>query len=221
MQKEGAAGFVLAGGQSRRMGQDKALLSFAGRPLIARAVNILQEACLDVAIAGERGDLAAYAPIVEDRVHAQGPLGGVCAALESVETRWAVFTTVDTPLLPPLLISYLLHHAQTAGSAVTVASIVGDAQTFPAVLDRAVLPLLRSELETGRLKCFSAFESAAKALGQTMTVVPVEMLTQTGEVTDPDGLAPAQWFLNVNTPDELRRAESLVRHPAGEDVGRG
>ena len=212
-QKESAAGFVLAGGQSRRMGQDKALLSFAGGPLIARAVSTLRGAGLDVAIAGERRDLAAYAPIVEDRVPAQGPLGGVCAALESVEARWAVFTTVDTPLLPAELIAYLLRHAQAAGSAVTVASVAGEAQTFPAVLDRGVLPVLRSELEAGRLKCFAAFESAAEAMGQKMAVVPVEMLAQAGEVTDPDGLAAAQWFLNVNTPDELRNAESLVRHP--------
>jgi molybdenum cofactor guanylyltransferase len=213
MKAKDAAGFVLAGGQSSRMGQDKALLTFAGKPLLERAVSILQAAGLEAAISGERPDLAAYAPIIEDRVHAQGPLGGVCAALEGMEGRWAVFLPVDVPLLPAELIAYLLRHAQVTGSAVTIASVGGSAQTFPAVLDRGVLPVLQADLEAGRRKCFLAFESAAQARGQKMAVVPVEMLAQTGEVSHPAGLAPAQWFLNVNTPDELRFAESLAGHP--------
>jgi len=212
MRVEDAAGFVLAGGQSMRMGQDKALLRFAGEPLIARAVKILQQAGLSAVIAGERRDLADYAPIVEDRVHGQGPLGGICAALAGMGGRWGVFLPVDTPLVPAGLLAYLLRHALTAGSAVTIASVGGSAETFPAVLDRAVLDSLRRDLEAGRRKCFSAFETAAAALGQKMAVVPAEMLAQTGEVTHPAGLAAAQWFMNVNRPDELRNAESLAGH---------
>lgn len=204
-----AAGFVLAGGQSRRMGQDKALLMFAGQPLVARAVSMFREAGLKTSIAGERADLAAFAPVVEDRMHAQGPLGGICAALEGMEGRWGVFLPVDVPLLPAALIVYLLRHAETAGSAVTVISVAGAAQTFPAVLDRAVLPMLQADLEAGRRRCFTAFRTAAEALGQQMMVVPVEPLAQTGEVAHPAGLPPAQWFLNVNTPEELAEAERL------------
>lgn len=208
-----AAGFVLAGGQSRRMGRDKALLPFAGRPLIARAVDILRQAGLTAAVAGRRNDLAVYAPIVEDRVQAQGPLGGVCAALEQMEGRWGVFLPVDVPLLPADLIASLLRHARTTGSAVTIASVAASAQTFPAVLDRAVLPTLRGEIEAGRRACLFAFEKAAAALGQQVTVLPVEILAQAGQLAHPAALPPVHWFLNVNTPGEFCIAESLAGPP--------
>ena len=134
-----AAGFVLAGGQSSRMGRDKALLPFAGRPLIAHALATLREAGLPAAIAGAdpaaNSALAAYAPIVPDPQPGLGPLAGICAALEAASTRFAVFLPVDLPLLPSSLIAYLLHHARITGRAVTVPSVNGFAQTFPVVLD--------------------------------------------------------------------------------------
>lgn len=213
MQSNAAAGFVLAGGQSRRMGRDKALLNFAGEPLIEHAIRTLEQAGLAVAIAGDRQDLAKYAPIIQDREHAKGPLGGVCAALQSMEAQWAVFVTVDTPFLPADLVCYLLRHAQTSGSAVTLASVAGEVQTFPAVLEARTLPVLRPMLEAGRLKCISAFESTAETLGQAISVLPAEIIAQTGEITDAAGLSPMQWFFNVNTADEFKQAESWLRHP--------
>lgn len=209
---EGAAGFVLAGGQSRRMGRDKASLPFAGQPLIARAVAILQRAGLETAIAGERADLAVYAPVVEDRVHAQGPLGGICSALESMTVRWGVFLPVDVPLMPADYIVYLLRHARNSGAVVTIASVHRVARVFPAVLDRAVLPTLRTHLESGQRRCFDAFEAGANACGQQMAVVPAETLEETGAAGNASRLAAGQWFLNVNTPDDLAQAESLARH---------
>ena len=135
-----AAGFVLAGGQSSRMGQDKALLLFAGRPLVAHALSILTQAGLPASIAGARPSartaLESFAPVVEDPESGLGPLAGICAALASTSARYAVFLPVDLPLLPPALIGFLLHHARITGRAVTVPAVAGFNQTFPAVLDR-------------------------------------------------------------------------------------
>jgi molybdenum cofactor guanylyltransferase len=205
-----AAGFVLAGGQSSRMGTDKALIPLDGKPLIEHALAILRQAGLAAAIAGARSSLESFARVVEDPASGLGPLSGVCAALRSTPARYAVFVTVDLPLLPASLLAYLLQRACIAEAAVTLASISGFAQTFPAVIDRAMLPWLQGELEAGRAGCFQAFQAAASALGQTVTVVPAEFLAQTGHVSHPNGLPVSLWFLNLNTPADLERAERLL-----------
>lgn len=207
-----AAGFVLAGGRSSRMGTDKSLLSFAGEPLIARAVRNLREAQVDVFIAGTRGDLGGFAPVVEDREPDQGPLGGICAALASTSALWVVFLPVDLPLLPASLVAYLLRHARIAGSSVTLASVNGFAQTFPAVLRRELLSALQGELTGGRRGSFAAFRAAAAQTSEGLSIVPVELLAQAGQVAHPAGLPPFEWFLNVNTPQEFGRAEALAAH---------
>jgi molybdenum cofactor guanylyltransferase len=204
-----AAGFVLAGGMSSRMGADKALVQLASRPLIEHSLAILRGAGLTASIAGARSALSNFAPVVEDASPGQGPLLGVCAALASISARWAVFISVDAPLLPASLIAYLMEHARIAESAVTLASLNGYPQTFPAVVDRAALSGLASDLQAGRTGCFSAFQAAAARLGRPLAVLPAEFLAQSGHASHPWGLPAAFWFLNVNAPADLERAERL------------
>lgn len=205
---EDAAGFVLAGGRSSRMGSDKALIELDGEPLVLHALKILRSTGLSAAIAGARSDLSAYASCVEDA--GLGPLGGICAALASTSAEYAVFLSVDMPLLPPSLILFLLNYARFTGSAITVPSINGFAQTFPSVIQRAALPALQTELESGNDGCFSAFRAATTHLGTSFTILSVENLVQAGNVEHPGNLPPARWFLNVNTPADLNRAQSLA-----------
>ncbi|MDR3754229.1 MAG: NTP transferase domain-containing protein [Terracidiphilus sp.] len=208
-----AIGFVLAGGQSSRMGRDKALLEFAGRPLAVQALSILGEAGIPAMIAGAAAPahaaLEVFAQVIEDVSPGLGPLSGICEALATTSARYAVFLPVDLPLLPPSLLDYLLRHARITASVVTVSSVSGFAQTFPVVLDHAALPALQNELDSQRYGCFSAFQAASASMGQSVSSVAVELLAQTGEVSDARGLPPIHWFLNLNTPDDLKRAEAL------------
>lgn len=204
-----AAGFVLAGGQSSRMGRDKATLPFAGRPLIEHALSILREAGVSVSIAGARSpSLAQFAPVVEDAAPGQGPLAGLCAALAATKSEFAVFLPVDLPLLPASLIAYLLYHARITGQVVTIPAVNGFMQTFPAVLRRSSLPAMQAELDAGRNGCFSAFKAIAAECGQPVRNIAVEFLAQAGLVAHPLGLPPIRWFLNLNNGEDLARAES-------------
>jgi molybdopterin-guanine dinucleotide biosynthesis protein A len=208
-----AAGFVLAGGRSSRMGTDKALVQFAGRALIEHAIEILQHAGLPVHIAGAGDEVRALLPphvsIIPDSEAGRGPLAGICAALRSTTAPYAVFLPVDTPMLPPSLIRYLLRHARLAASPVTVASVSASPQTFPAVLARDTLPFLERKLHDGELGCLAAFQAAAVQLGRSLSVLPVELLVQSGQIHHPQAIPALRWFLNINSRRDLHLASSL------------
>lgn len=208
-----AVGFVLAGGQSSRMGTDKALVEFGGRPLAAHAVGILQAAGLKAFIAGAQADarsqLASYAPVIPDREAGLGPLGGICTAFEFTRAKVGVFLPVDIPLLPSSLVIYLLRRACISNSVVTLASVNGDAETFPAVISRRALPVLERELAKRRLGCLASFCTAAMELGERVAVVDAEVLVQSGQACHPHALPAVRWYVNLNSERDLRRAASL------------
>ena len=210
-----AEGFVLAGGKSSRMGRDKALIEVAGRPLLEHSLQILHEAGLESRIAGATVDLSNFAPVVPDRQGQSGlgPLAGICSALSECSRRFAVFLPVDLPLIPASLIDYLLHHAIVTEAAVTLASVAGFVQTFPAVIDRAALGSLMESLHSGDRNCLKAFRTAGSALPGGFSALPLELLVQPGQVKHLRALYPGQWFVNVNTPDDLKLLNELEPRP--------
>ncbi len=209
-----AAGFVLAGGRSSRMGSDKALVKFCGKTLLFNSVDVFYKAGLEVSIAGNRLPLEGFVPVIPDSAieHGRrGPLAGICAGLAATERDFAVFLPVDMPLIPASLLTFLVEYACGTDSLITLVSVNGFAQTFPAVVSRIALPSLRTRLDAGEGGCFAGFQAAASALGKDLIVLPVEMLVQAGQVSQSEGLPAVQWFHNVNTPEDLARAHAMVR----------
>jgi molybdopterin-guanine dinucleotide biosynthesis protein A len=207
-----ADGFILAGGRSSRMGQDKALICLAGVPLIQRALTILRFAGLQPRIAGAKNDLSSFAPTLPDEPSQSGlgPLAGICNALAASVNQYAVFLPIDLPLMPASLIDYLFHRATVTESAITVVSVAGFVHTFPVVIDRATLPVLQSSLGSNDRNCLRAFRAAASTLDRPFSIQPIELLVQPGQISHPEGYPAADWFLNINSPSELTRAEILL-----------
>ncbi len=92
--------FVLAGGQSTRMGRDKALLPLDGRPLIEHMLDKMRGLGLHARICGSRPDLAQFAEVVADNFAGSGPLAGIEAALAVSDSELNLFVPVDLPGLP-------------------------------------------------------------------------------------------------------------------------
>ena len=111
--------------------------------------------------------------------------------------------------MPTSLIEYLLRHAKVTGSFVTLSSVNGLAQTFPAVIRRDALPVLERELGEGRRGCLAAFETVAAERGQRVGALPAEVLVQSGQIAHPDALPAVRWFLNINAATDLRLASSV------------
>ena len=181
-----AAGFVLAGGMSSRMGRDKAMLEFEGDVLVRRALRTLTEVCGAVAIAGGTG-LEQYGRVISDGTPGRGPLGGIVAALEQTEAEWNVFLPVDTPFVPAVALRRLLAVAD-AGCVGVFSALEGQVQPLCAVYSRRALGVVRGELAADRRKVRTAIEAAG-------LVRVVEFAA-----------AEAGWFRNLNTPADLQEA---------------
>ena len=115
-------GLVLAGGKSRRMGQDKALLDHNGQSQLAYVAGVL-DACVERVFVSTRADQAAeeeraqYEQIV-DRYDEIGPVAGILSALEEKpDVDWLV-VACDLPNISEQTIRYLLEHRE-GGQAFT------------------------------------------------------------------------------------------------------
>ena len=116
------AGFVLVGGQSTRMGTDKALLPFDGALLIDRVARQVADAAGSVSLVGhpERYLHLPYRGI-SDIYPAAGPLAGIHAALSATEAEWNLVVACDMPGLATAFLRELLGKAE-AGDADCVAA---------------------------------------------------------------------------------------------------
>jgi molybdopterin-guanine dinucleotide biosynthesis protein A len=105
-------GYVLAGGQSSRMGTDKALLPWGGGTVLDAVIRAVREAAGDVVlVAPDERYLAFRGRRISDLRPGQGPLGGIEAALLDTDTDWNLIVACDMPLLSAALLKRLLMDA--------------------------------------------------------------------------------------------------------------
>ncbi|HYZ85181.1 MAG TPA: molybdenum cofactor guanylyltransferase, partial [Bryobacteraceae bacterium] len=102
------SGWILAGGLSKRLGQDKALLPFEGQPLVLRTVNLVRQVTGNATIVGRA---AVFKQIgiaaMDDHRQAEGPLAGIITALEVTESEWNLFCPCDLPRLDVRLLEHI------------------------------------------------------------------------------------------------------------------
>jgi molybdopterin-guanine dinucleotide biosynthesis protein A len=197
------SGFVLAGGLSSRMGTDKALLEFCGRPMVEIAVETLREFCAHVAIAGNREDLGRFAPVVHESRMEAGPAAGVEAGLRAAAQEWAVFVPVDVPLVPAALLQRWVSAAMGRGFAASYLMVNGSKQpTFCAV----------------RRECVGTFSTALdegeRRLGEILRRVPEGFwCADAAQFARRPALEEMErMFQNVNTLEDLAAAEGDDRY---------
>jgi molybdopterin-guanine dinucleotide biosynthesis protein A len=175
-------------------GADKALLPLAGSPLVCHAADRLEPQVEALAISAN-GDPARFArlglPVLPDAAP-QGPLSGLLAALDWAAAQGAsalVTVAVDTPFFPPDLVPRLILAAETAGTPVALAESGGRVHPTFGLWPVGLRDDLRATLSRGeaRVMDFARRHSFAPA-------------------SFPQDAA----FLNLNTPEDLARAEALV-----------
>lgn len=173
------------------MGTDKALLAIQGQTLLDHALATARGATNQVAILAPRQKYADFAaPIVDDEFPGCGPLGGIHAALGASQTELNLLLSVDTPLVTPAFLLYLVERARAQPDALAIVPDAGGGiQGTCAVYRRPFRAVAEQQLNRGRYK-----------LTETLALVRVEYVEE-NEIRAA-GFDPAI-FANLNTPEEF------------------
>ncbi len=180
---------VLAGGQSRRMGRDKALIVFQGKPIIAHVIDTLCEMTNDVLVISNRSEVYGSfgARLAPDYDPPCGPLGGIAAGLQAAQHDLAVMVACDMPFLSVRLLQHLV---ELAADYDAVVPQTGDEfEPLHAVYRRTCYPAIVRRIERGDRRVISFFAEV-----RVRAVPEVEW-----RAIDPDGRS----LMNLNTPDDL------------------
>jgi molybdopterin-guanine dinucleotide biosynthesis protein A len=198
-------GAILAGGASRRFGSPKALATVGGRTIAARVRDALAEAVGRVVLIANEPDLFAdlHLPSRPDVHPGAGPVAGIEAALRWAEEEGrpgALAVACDMPFLHGGVLRLLVDRARTAVPSPDAVAIRMDDDRNPplcAWFSVRCLPAVERGLAGGDRSVRALLSSVAAAW------VPAEEIARFRD--------PAVTFFNVNTPDDLRRAEQIAR----------
>ncbi|HUY14408.1 MAG TPA: molybdenum cofactor guanylyltransferase [Terriglobia bacterium] len=144
-------GFVLAGGESRRMGRPKQGLVLDHETMLRRQLRILSQVCSSVAMAGlPRMPLDSYVPVFADLFPGRGPLGGIYTGLVHTRTDYNLILACDLPFLRSDFLEYLCFRAIESAADATVPRTAGyRLQPLCAVYRRRIRGIFRTSLENG------------------------------------------------------------------------
>jgi molybdopterin-guanine dinucleotide biosynthesis protein A len=175
------AGFVLVGGRSSRMGQDKALLPWRNETVVQNIAAKVKDAAGSVAVIG-RAELEGFAAddCLADLRPGLGPLAGIETALTSSRGELNLIVACDLPQVETEWLNNLIQHAKTRQRKCVIAKDAeGRVHPVCGVYRKDCLPAIQNALDAGRLKLMEIVEE----LGAEHVTVPAPL-----------------W--NVNTPED-------------------
>ena len=172
--------YILAGGKSSRMGEDKGLKLLAGKPLIEYVIGALAPYFPTIKISADNPKYERFGyELVADSISGKGPMGGIYSALKNSPFDDVFITACDMPCISASSVNYLL---QQKNKSATVAIYHGKIQPLFGIYNKNLIPVLEAKIAMNQLKM-------------------IEFLRET-EVTfiemDNDAV-----FLNINTLEDF------------------
>jgi molybdopterin-guanine dinucleotide biosynthesis protein A len=193
---------VQAGGQSARMGENKALKPFLGRPLIERVIERMMPVADEILITTNEPETFAFLklPLYPDIRPGRGPLGGLHTALVSAKYAGVAVVACDMPFASATLLRAAADLLLQDEADVVIAETAEGYEPLHAVYRRETcIPAIESAIEAEQWRVISWFP---RVKVRRLTAVELARL-------DPEGLA----FMNVNTPEEFAAAEQRASGP--------
>jgi molybdopterin-guanine dinucleotide biosynthesis protein A len=190
---------IQAGGQSSRMGEDKALKTFLGRPLIQRVVERLSPIADEIIVTTNRPADYAFLNLrlVSDLKPGRGALGGLYTAIASATHPIVAVVACDMPFASATLFEAASRIMVAEEADVVIAKSEEGLEPLHALYRRdTCLPAIEAAIDADQWKVIAWFPQVKV---RVLTSEKIELLA-------PDNLA----FWNVNTPEEFARAEELA-----------
>jgi molybdopterin-guanine dinucleotide biosynthesis protein A len=187
-------GILLAGGKSRRMGEDKRFLLIGERSLFDRSLSVLRSLFQDVliVIAQDSSPLKAGVPVLHDLVPDCGSMGGLYTGLRKASTEHVFVVACDMPFLNPEVIRYMVRLKSDAD--IVMPRLENGLQPTHALYSRRCLPVVEEMVRSRRVK----IQDIVSHPSLRVRIITESELCE----IDPAGRS----FLNVNTPLDLESA---------------
>ena len=179
--------YILAGGKSTRMGEDKGLKKLNGIPIIQYSIEVLSQCFPSVKINTDKEEYKQFGlELVADKIKNKGPLGGIHAVLD--HSKKDVFVvSCDMPFITSEAINYLVNNLST--NLATIASYSGRIQPLFGIYTYDALQFIEDKLADNQLKLTEfIIESESKVIDLT-------------EIIEKD------IFSNINTQEEFKKIE--------------
>lgn len=188
---------IQAGGQSRRMGRDKALVKLGGRPLIEHVLERARDLGDDFLVTTNRPEPLEYLGLrlVPDLIPGAGALNGLETALRAAYGTHILLLACDAPFVSRRLLEHLIDKREQGD--VIIPEHAGRFEPLQALYDcSACLPAVQQATRTGKKRMISFFPdvNVHSVSGKTLSRL------------DPAGVS----FFNINTPADLRQAETTL-----------
>jgi molybdopterin-guanine dinucleotide biosynthesis protein A len=188
-------GIVLSGGESRRMGSDKAFLKVDGVPMIEHVLRALKSVVSRIIIVTNSPD--AYASydveVVTDAFDKRGSLIGIYSGLLRSKDEYNVIVACDMPFLNPRLLLYMMSLADKYD---IILPKVGDfVEPLHAVYHKRLIPIMEDHMNREQLRIRGIFA------GRRIRYITEEEIDR----FDPERRS----FVNLNTPKEFKEATCL------------
>lgn len=187
MTAEKLTGIILAGGQSSRMGREKALVEWRGKALYQWVLSAMQPLCKEVLISSNSNpNQFRGLPTIPDRFKQIGPLAGIESGLFHSTTPFCLFASCDTPYLSTEFFSYLL--TRHGDFDITLAAHKGINEPMIGIYSKRIHPLVVERITAGDYK-------------------PPSLIRQTNwqeiMLEEEPNIFHSKLFQNMNRPEDL------------------
>jgi len=190
-------GFILAGGESSRMGREKALLEIDGEPLIVRTTRLVESVAGRATVVGESAAIRALGlPMLADDWPGAGPLGAIATALRVAKAPWSLVVACDLPYLTKAWLEYLIARAVASKADAVLAMNARGAEPLSALYHKRAEPAIRAALDRGTRKVTDGLANLRVEL-----IEPAEW-----KRFDSEGYL----FKNMNSPQDYEEARARL-----------